>query len=84
MLNKRSFKSKVSKARSLTEEIEQLKYDIFRDVNLENVSFEGINSDNLYDAINCFIDYGEGVMSTPVDDEDAIIEALWLGYQKHI
>lgn len=83
-MNKRSFKSKVSKARALTKEIEKLKYDIFRDVNLENVPFEGINSDNLYDAINCFIDYGEGVMSAPVDDEDAIMEALWLGYQKHI
>lgn len=83
-MNKRSFEAKVKKARALTKEIEQLKYDIFRDANLEGIPFEGINSDNLYDAINCYIDYGEGVISTPVDDEDAIIEALWLGYQKHI
>lgn len=83
-MNKRSFKAKVSKARALTKEIEQLKYDIFRDVNLENVPFEGINSDNLYDAINCFIDYGEGVISIPVDNEDEIIEALWHRYQEHL
>lgn len=83
-MNKRSFKAKVKKARALTKEIEQLKYDIFRDVNLENVSFEGINSDNLYDAINCFIDYGEGLMSVPVDNDDEIVEALWIGYQKQL
>jgi hypothetical protein len=83
-MNKRSFKAKVKRARELTKEIEQLKYDIFRDVNLENVPFEGINSDNLYDAINCFIDYGEGVISIPVDNEDEIIEALWYGYREHI
>lgn len=84
MMNKRSFKSKVSKARALTKEIEKLKYNIFRDVNLENVPFEGINSDNLYDSINCFIDYGEGVMSVSVDSEDEIIESLWRGYQEHL
>lgn len=51
-MNKRSFKAKVLKARALTKEIEQLKHEIFGIDSLEDVPFEGINSDNLRDAIN--------------------------------
>lgn len=83
-MNERSFRTKVLKARALTKEIEQLKYEIFGIDSLEDVHFEGINSDNLRDAINCFIDYGEGVMSAPIDNDDAIVDALWVGYQKHL
>lgn len=83
-MNKRSFKAKVLKARALTKEIEQLKYEIFGVDSLEDVPFEGINSDNLRDAINCFIDYGEGVMSAPIDNDDEIIEALWLGFREQL
>lgn len=83
-MNKRNFKAKVKKARALTKEIEQLKHEIFGIDSLEDVPFEGINSDNLRDAINCFIDYGEGVMSAPIDNDDAIVDALWFRYQKHL
>ena len=75
-MNKRSFKAKVLKARDLTKEIEQLKHEIFGYDSFKDVPFEGVNSDNLQDAINCFIDYGEGVISVPNDDENAIAEAL--------
>lgn len=83
-MNKRSFKAKVLKARNLTKEIEQLKHEIFGDASFGDVPFDGTNSDNLQDTINCFIDYGEGVMSAPIDNDDAIVDALWIGYQKHL
>lgn len=83
-MNKRSFKAKVKKARTLTKEIEQLKYGIFGVDGFKDVLFEGTNSDNLQDAISCYIDYGEGVMSVPVDNDDEIAEALWAGYQKQL
>lgn len=83
-MNKRSFKAKVKKARALTKEIQKLENGILENVDLEGVPFDGINSDDLLEAITCFIVYGEGVASVPNDDEDEIIDALWLGYQEQL
>lgn len=83
-MNKRSFKAKVKKARKLSLELDQIYSDLYGVDGLENVPFRGVNAENLQDAITCFIRYGEGVASVPNDDEDEIIEALWLGYQERL
>lgn len=75
-MNKRSFKAKVKKARKLSLELDQICSDLFGVDGLENVSFQGVDAENLQDAITCFIRYGEGVASVPNGNEDEIIEAL--------
>lgn len=83
-MNKRSFKAKVKKARKLSLELDQICSELFGVDGLENVPFQGVDAENLQEAITCFISYGEGVLSIPNDDEDEIIEALWLGYQEQL
>lgn len=83
-MNKRSFKAKVKKARKLSLELDQICSELLGVDGLENVPFQGVDAENLQEAITCFIRYGEGVLSVPNDDEDEIIEALWLGYQKQL
>lgn len=83
-MNKRNFKAKVKKARKLSLELDQIYSDLYGVDGLENVPFRGVNAENLQDAITCFIRYGEGVVSVTNDDEDEIIEALWLGYQEQL
>lgn len=83
-MNKRSFKAKVKKARKLSLELDQICSDLYGVDGLDNAPFQGVNAENLQDAITCFIRYGEGVLSVPNDDEDEIIEALWQGYQEQL
>lgn len=83
-MNKRNFKAKVKKARKLSLGLDQIYSDLYGVDGLENVPFRGVNAENLQDAITCFIRYGEGVVSVPNDNEDEIIEALWLGYQEQL
>lgn len=83
-MNKRSFKAKVKKARKLSLELDQICSELLGVDGLENVPFHGVDAENLQEAITCFISYGEGVASVPNDDEDKIIEALWLGYQEQL
>lgn len=83
-MNKRSFKAKIKKARKLSLELDQICSELLGVEGLENVPFQGVDAENLQEAITCFISYGEGVASVPNNDEDEIIDALWLGYREQL
>lgn len=54
----------IAKVRKQTEKASFLKDELFNKIqgvfSLRDVPYAGINADNLYDALSCFIDYGEG------------------------
>ncbi|AXQ78551.1 hypothetical protein DDV21_005370 [Streptococcus chenjunshii] len=67
MLNKQEFNRKMRRARRLTEQVIQLKWEILSNDELLT-PFKGINSTTLDEAINCYIDYGELPLSNHFDD----------------
>ncbi|SET42598.1 hypothetical protein SAMN05443270_0007 [Lacrimispora sphenoides] len=54
----------IARVRKQTEKASCLKDELFNKIqgvfSLMDVPYAGVNADNLYDALNCFIDYGEG------------------------
>lgn len=54
----------IAVVRKLTEEVCFLKDELFNKIQvafcLMAVPYVGVNADNLYDALSCYIDYGEG------------------------
>lgn len=77
MLTKRQFMSKLEKARELELKKQKLQAEILQDYPLEDIHFEAINSENLKDALLCYMDYGE----TPMSDN---IEDFWEAYCKAV
>ncbi|MFR3729988.1 hypothetical protein [Lacrimispora sp.] len=56
--------NEIAIVRKQTEEVCFLKDELFDKIQdafcLMDVPYAGINADNLYDALSCYIDYGEG------------------------
>lgn len=78
MLTKRQFMSKLEKARELEIKKQKLKDEILQDYELSVVPFdEAVDSDNLEEAILCYVDYGETPMSDNVED-------FWEAYRKAV
>ena len=63
----------IENVRKQTEKACALKDDIFEKIQdvfcLMDVPYAGVNADNLYEALSCYIDYGEG-------DVDEIARAI--------
>ena len=77
MLTKNEFIKKLKKARASQLLLEQLIEEIFLNYDLEEVPFKASNSDNLGDAIQCYIHYGEMPLSENLDD-------FWESYKKFV
>ena len=67
--------SKLEKARELELKKQKVKAEILQDYPLKDIPFEAINSENLQDALLCYMDYGETPMSDNVED-------FWVAYLK--
>lgn len=54
----------IARVRKQTEKASCLKDELSNKIqgifDLRDIPYEGVNADNLYDALSCFIDYGEG------------------------
>lgn len=68
MLTKNEFIKKLKEARASQLLSEQRLTEIFQDYNLEVVHFRSTNSNNLGEAIQCYILYGELPLSGNIDD----------------
>ena len=77
MLTKNEFIKKLKKARASQLLLEQLIEEILLNYDLEEVPFKANNSDNLGDAIQCYIHYGEMPLSENLDD-------FWESYKKFV
>ena len=66
---------KLKEARASQLLIERLTNEIFSDYDLDAVPFRANNSDNLGEAIQCYIHYGEMPSSENLDD-------FWKSYKK--
>ena len=77
MLKKNDFIQKLKEARSHQLMIDRRMGEIFRDYNFEDVHFRADNSDNLAEAINCYIHYGELPLSGNIED-------FWNAYKKAV
>ena len=78
MLNKNDFTKKLKEARACQLLIERCLSEIFGFAdNFENIPFQAANSDNLYEAIQCYINYGEMPVSGNFDD-------FWKSYKKFV
>lgn len=77
MLTKRQFMSKLEKARELELKKQKLQAEILQDYPLKDIPFEAINSENLQDALLCYMEYGETPMSDNVED-------FWEAYRKAV
>lgn len=77
--DKNAFLQTLLRARKLSEELYQLKSVLLDNssVDFEDIPFDGVNSDTLAEAIQCFIDYGE----LPPSDN---LEDFWDTYEKAI
>ena len=75
MLTKNEFMKKLKEARASQLLIERLTNEIFSDYDLDAVPFSANNSDNLGEAIQCYIHYGEMPSSENLDD-------FWKSYKK--
>lgn len=77
MLTKNEFYKKLKEARACQLLIERRLSEIFGfGNNFEDIPFQGDNSDNLDEAIQCYIHYGEMPMSGDLDD-------FWNSYKNH-
>ena len=77
MLTKNEFIKKLKEARASQLLSEQRLTEIFQDYNLEVVHFRSTNSNNLGEAIQCYILYGELPLSGNIDD-------FWKSYKKFV
>ena len=75
MLTKNEFIKKLKEARASQLLVEQRIEEIFLNYDLKGVHFNANNSDNLGDAIQCYIHYGEMPLSENLDD-------FWESYKK--
>ena len=75
MLTKNEFMKKLKEARASQLLIERLTNEIFSDYDLDAIPFSASNSDNLGEAIQCYIHYGEMPLSGNIDD-------FWKSYKK--
>ena len=77
MLTKNEFMKKLKEARASQLLIERLTNEIFSDYDLDAIPFSASNSDNLGEAIQCYIHYGEMPLSENLDD-------FWESYKKSV
>ena len=77
MLTKNEFFEKLEKARASQLVIEECLYEIFEGYNLVDVPFKAVNTNNLEEAIQCYIHYGELPLSGNIDD-------FWKSYKKYV
>ena len=75
MLTKNEFMKKLKEARASQLLIERRMNEIFSNYNLDAMPFSANNSDNLGEAIQCYIHYGEMPLSENLDD-------FWKSYKK--
>lgn len=75
MLTKNEFIKKLKEARACQLLIERRIKEILQDYHLNEVHFKAENSDNLAEAIQCYIHYGELPLSGNIDD-------FWKSYKK--
>lgn len=75
MLNKKDFTKKLKEARASQLLIKRRLSEIFKDYELNNVPFCADNSDNLEEAIQCYVYHGELPTSGNFDD-------FWKSYKK--
>ena len=75
MLTKNEFMKKLKEARASQLLIERRMNEIFLNYNLDAIPFSANNSDNLEEAIQCYIHYGEMPLSENLDD-------FWKSYKK--
>ena len=68
---------KLKEARASQLLIERLTNEIFSDYDLDAIPFSASNSDNLGEAIQCYIHYGEMPLSGNIDD-------FWKSYKKFV
>lgn len=63
-LKREKLVKEIAVVRKQTEEVRVLKDELFDKIQgafcLMDVPYAGVNADNLYDALSCYIDYGEG------------------------
>ena len=76
MLTKSEFIKKLKEARASRLLIDRILNEIFDGNNFEHVHFEADNSDNLDEAIQCYVNYGEMPISKNLDD-------FWNCYKKN-
>ena len=76
MLTKNEFMKKLKEARASQLLIERRMNEIFSNYELDAMPFSAINSDNLGEAIQCYIHYGEMPLSGNIDD-------FWKSYKKY-
>jgi hypothetical protein len=77
MLTKNEFMKKLKEARASQLLIERRMNEIFSNYNLDAMPFSASNSDNLEEAIQCYIHYGEMPLSENLDD-------FWESYKKSV
>ena len=77
MLTKNVFMKKLKEARASQLLIERRMNEIFSNYNLDAMPFSANNSDNLGEAIQCYIHYGEMPLSGNIDD-------FWKSYKKFV
>lgn len=77
MLTKNEFMKKLKEARASQLFIERQMNEIFSNYNLYAIPFSANNSDNLEEAIQCYIHYGEMPLSENLDD-------FWESYKKSV
>ena len=77
MLTKNEFIKKLKEARASQLLIERRMNEIFSNYNLDAMPFSASNSDNLEEAIQCYIHYGEMPLSENLDD-------FWESYKKSV
>ena len=77
MLTKNEFMKKLKEARASQLLIERRMNEIFSNYNLDAMPFSASNSDNLEEAIQCYIHYGEMPLSENLDD-------FWESYKKFV
>lgn len=77
MLNRNDFTKKLKEARASQLLIERRLSEICKDYELNNVPFCADNSDNLEEAIQCYVHYGELPTSGNFDD-------FWKSYKKFV
>ena len=77
MLTKNEFMKKLKEARASQLLIERRMNEIFSNYELVAMPFSASNSDNLGEAIQCYIHYGEMPLSENLDD-------FWKSYKKFV
>lgn len=77
MLTKEEFLSKLQEARELTIIKQGLVDDILQGYTFEHIPFEAQNADNLEEAIQCYVNYGEEPISGNLVD-------FWKAYSKAV